>query len=343
MTEEVFRAKRRQPFLTKKYYNLNSSLLERELELDARATAEGVLPPTDVSYSDIPGSAFKGAMKLLRLHYTAGEPIESLKPLLAAAMKWFGEWHVAYGAQIQHLAKASGEELRTDGSPVHMEDLFHCQLAMELVSFGILLGEADAVRRVAAWLGRYRGTDMLLEALLEQVVADPRDVEEFFHEEPYGLLLDAVYTAENPEAASDFVKHYVEGWYKAFEGVPWHDGHLVVTDEYSNYEGYWAFEAAAICVLYDIDDSSFRDHLVYPKDLADWARANNVVDRLAPAAGAQALRLRCEGGQPCPQAGFWSTPAQANSRRRFAANELMPAVEGSSWGATIWYWDDAQG
>lgn len=55
------------------------------------------------------------------------------------------------------------------------------------------------------------------------------------------------------------------------------------------------------------------------------------------------LRLRCEGGQPCPQAGFWSTPAQTDSRRRFEAGELMPVIENSAWGATIWYWDEAQG
>lgn len=92
------------------------------------------------------------------------------------------------------------------------------------------------------------------------------------------------------------MKQYLEVWYKSFEGVPWHDGHLVVNDECSAYGDYWAFEGAAIYVLYNIDDSSFRDHMVYPKDLADWAREHKVVEALKPGQGAQPLRMRCEGG-----------------------------------------------
>jgi hypothetical protein len=341
MSEEQFRAKRRQKFLTERYFGLNRAALTYLMD----ETVKGI--PVRKAARDLDafgeGGMFKDALKLLRLHYTAGEPIESLKPLFKEAMKWFEEWHRAYGTYIQSLANDGNEELRTDGTPVYFEDLFHFQLALDVVSLGILLGDASAVRRAAAWLTRYRNTDMLLETLLEKVVADPdTEVSTFHHEQPYGSLLDAVHTAQTPAEASAFVKIYLDGWYKSFDGVPWHDGHLVVTDEYSNYEGYWAFEAAAICVVYGIDDSSFRDHIVYPKDLADWAREHKVVNSLKPVAGAQALRLRCEGGQPCPQAGYWSTPAAPDSRRAFKTGDVMPVFPNSLWGATIWYWDAEQ-
>jgi hypothetical protein len=52
-------------------------------------------------------------------------------------------------------------------------------------------------------------------------------------------------------------------------------------------------------------------------------------------------RLRCEAGQPCPQAGYWFTPALAGSRRSFAQGELMPEFK-SSYGLTIWQWDENQ-
>lgn len=336
MSEAEFRAKRRQKFLTEKYFLLNQAawdyLMGESLKALPERKATGDLDPFGE------GGLFKDFLKLFYLHYTAGEPIESLRPLFANAMKWFEEWHRADGVYTLELAKTSTEELRTDGTPIYFEDLHHYQLAISMVSLGILLGEGDAVRRMSDWLTQYRHTDLLLEGLLAKVIADPDDeTTEFFHEQPYDPLIDAFYTAETPEEASAFVKRYLEGWYKAFEGVPWHDGHLVLTDEYSNYEGYWAFEAAAICVLYGIDDSSFSDHLVYPKDLADWAREHKVVDLLKPAAGAKALRMRCEGGQPCPQAGIWSTPAQSNSRRPFNTGELMPVFTDSPWGATIWY------
>lgn len=51
--------------------------------------------------------------------------------------------------------------------------------------------------------------------------------------------------------------------------------------------------------------------------------------------------LRCEPGQPCPREGFWFTPADANSRRRFGSGERMPAV-GGNYGTAIWQWDDDQ-
>lgn len=52
-------------------------------------------------------------------------------------------------------------------------------------------------------------------------------------------------------------------------------------------------------------------------------------------------RLRCEAGQPCPQSGYWLTPAQLGSRRRFQAGEMMRGL-GGDYGITIWQWDDNQ-
>jgi hypothetical protein len=53
------------------------------------------------------------------------------------------------------------------------------------------------------------------------------------------------------------------------------------------------------------------------------------------------IRLRVEGGQPCPQAGYWFTPAKPDSRRHFKEDETMPLVD-SAYGATIWQWDPHQ-
>jgi len=344
MSEASFRSKRRQKFLTEKYFNLNvidigRSLANAQIVREEDQRSGRVKPSTE-------GLSFKSQLKLLRLHYTAGEPIESLKPLYAEAVKWFEQWHFAYRAYIAELGRERHEDLRDDGSPCQFEDLFHFQLALDLVSVGVLLGEADLVMQAAALIGRYRHTDMLFEAIVERHVPDPSQTEEFFHEVPYGPLLDAIYTAQTAEAKSAFVKQYLDGWYKAFEGVPWHDGHLVQTEEYSDYEGYWAFEAAAVCVLYDIDDTSFRDHIVYPKDLADWARKHRVIDRIGRAdpndGGDHALR--CEAGHPCPRTGWWITPSGASTaggRRHFTAGTVMPSLGNPGW-VTIWQFDENQ-
>jgi hypothetical protein len=54
------------------------------------------------------------------------------------------------------------------------------------------------------------------------------------------------------------------------------------------------------------------------------------------------LRLRVEGGEPCPREGYWFTPARADSRRGFKQGEVMPAFS-TDYGATIWQWDERQG
>ena len=41
--------------------------------------------------------------------------------------------------------------------------------------------------------------------------------------------------------------------------------------EGSSYFGCWCFEAALVAYLWEIDDASYRGHLVYPKDLIDCA------------------------------------------------------------------------
>ncbi|MEZ0471145.1 type VI immunity family protein [Luteimonas salinilitoris] len=51
---------------------------------------------------------------------------------------------------------------------------------------------------------------------------------------------------------------------------------------------------------------------------------------------------RTPGGQACPQAGWWFTPAKADSLRYFERGEIMPKVEGSAWGDTIWQWSSDQ-
>lgn len=59
-----------------------------------------------------------------------------------------------------------------------------------------------------------------------------------------------------------------------------------------------------------------------------------------PAAKPEPQRQSVPGGSPCPEAGWWQTPAKAGSRRHFEQGEIMPDVKGSSWGATYWVKSD---
>ncbi|MCK9986081.1 MAG: hypothetical protein AzoDbin1_02553 [Azoarcus sp.] len=52
-------------------------------------------------------------------------------------------------------------------------------------------------------------------------------------------------------------------------------------------------------------------------------------------------RLNVPAGQPCPKAGWWFSPALANSRRYFQEGVLMPAL-GGDYGDTYWQWSPDQ-
>ena len=60
------------------------------------------------------------------------------------------------------------------------------------------------------------------------------------------------------------------------------------------------------------------------------------------ASGTDVRIQRVPGGQTCPVAGWWHTPAAANSRRYFNQGDTMPSISGSNYGDTYWLWDANQ-
>jgi hypothetical protein len=104
-------------------------------------------------------------------------------------------------------------------------------------------------------------------------------------------------------------------------------------------EGQEAWEAEVQCK--DTDPPSPRSRRV--------ATAWTLVQRFAdegvgnpggPDPVAQGVRLRCEGGLPCPRDGWWFTPASVG-RQHFRQGEVMPVL-GSDYGMTIWQFDIEQ-
>ncbi len=67
------------------------------------------------------------------------------------------------------------------------------------------------------------------------------------------------------------IGHYLEVWYaERMEGFSFKGDHLQ-TDQ-PDYVGYWCVEAAALVAALDIDDTLFRDHPHYPRDLVAMYR-----------------------------------------------------------------------
>ncbi len=250
--------------------------------------------------------------------YTAGEKAELLIPLLEELIEKY---------EIRQDKLAIYEQ-SPKISPLAIDDwLDQYEECVQVISLCILLHRTDLLKRFVSLMDEagYAGDDTLYEDLLRKTLPNRQDIDQWYHD-VYTPLIQAIY-ADSKEKSSKLLSEYCKQWYPAFKQAPWHDTHL--QGEEGNYVGYWAFEAGAIAFLYGIDDSKI-DHMVYPKDLVEYARNyqgtnNTQVNRVV-------------AGDPCTKTGYWFTPAQANSRRHFQQGEIMPSISDSKWGDTLWYW-----
>jgi len=140
---------------------------------------------------------------------------------------------------------------------------------VQVISLCILLQRTDLLPRFVALFDRagYHGEDALLEALLKHYLPERQEIDEWYHG-LYTPLIEAIH-ATTTNAADASLKEYCEHWYSHFTHAPWKDIHL--GGEEGGYVGYWAFEAGAVAYLYGMDDSAI-DHMVFPKDLVEYAR-----------------------------------------------------------------------
>jgi len=272
-------------------------------------------------------------LELLILRYTAGQPITQLSRELPSVIQAF--------AVFIPFENPPPNEARTLEITQHEAYVY----VMWLLALCRLLGHAELVPTVMSWIDRNaeynRGRDGLFEAVVEKLTGKKEPVERvLLHPAAYRPLAKATAPDTLTQDRPALVKEFLDGWYKNMKPCYWHGTH---TDkEGSSYFGYWAFEAALVTVLWNIDDSSYRDHLVYPKDLADWAREHRPSisphdPSYWPADEASAARKPLvPGGEPCPKAGWWFTPAQLDSRRYFDKGEIMPIIKRSSFGDTNW-------
>ncbi|NAT26194.1 PoNe immunity protein domain-containing protein [Pseudomonas syringae] len=307
---------KRQRFFSENHYNNFLREYNEVIELSNTTPLQADSPEEEIMLR----STYLVQLSLDKLlaTYTIGAEISSLAPALEELVE-------RYETRQLKLAEYQGVP---DISPLAISDWAdQYEECVQVIGFCILLHRTDLLTRFVRLIDRagYAGDDTLYEDLLIKILPNRHDVDQWFHD-IYSPLIRAIY-ADSKEDATTCLKEYCSRWYPAFEQAPWHESHL--KGENGNYVGYWAIEAGAIAFLYGIDDSKI-DHMVYPKDLVEYARNyqgtnNTQVNRVV-------------AGAPCTKTGYWFTPAQANSRRHFQQGEIMPRISNSTWGDTLWYW-----
>ncbi|MDN3581245.1 PoNe immunity protein domain-containing protein [Mucilaginibacter flavus] len=151
-----------------------------------------------------------------------------------------------------------------------MKDLFLVyQEYLTILSLNILVkSDRELMEKLAAVCDTL-GSDKLTDIMLSYVLPDRKIAGKLLWPKSFEKLY-SVFDAKK-EQQPEIIAAYLSGWYKNMSKAPWYNSHKN-TENQCAFIGYWSFESAAVVCLLNIDDTSFRDKLFYPKDFADFNR-----------------------------------------------------------------------
>lgn len=206
----------------------------------------------------------------LRICYTAGESISLLSPMLDRIVST-----LEVSTKFWQQNKAELNEIGYYTSPMPWFYTEYYLKTLHLIALCYLLQRED-----------------LLPRLLDVILANAEDglepdstIEDFFYyrfkdrpdpdyvqmNDHAVLISDAIREKDKAEKLA-ILNAYLKDWYHEMVGMSDLEYQSHLDPEQNGYCGYWAFEAAAIAYLDDLDDTELRQSPYYPKDMVDWAR-----------------------------------------------------------------------
>jgi hypothetical protein len=277
MSNIKFAEQRRQPFLDEQSYRSTLEVFNSDYDFLKEKLREAKHPVEKVSALS---SRANRLWSTFQLRLTAGESLDELSKFLTTVVDGFEAWSDALDA-------VSDDEY---DPPFVLDDVIDTYVDyLNLLSAAVLLHREDLVPRICALNEGtgYEKSDAVIEDLLGFFLPD-RPTLDGWYWKAYTPLLNAI-DQDTPAERASGMRTFVKGWYKSMKGIAHFWGkHEKIKPEFSPYYGYWAMCAAAFSYLYDIDDSKYRDELVYPKEMADYARSkprNSIVRSNEMAAG----------------------------------------------------------
>lgn len=191
--------------------------------------------------------------RLITLKYSGGAPVSEIRedyPQLVDAWVAYNQ-NISSGDNKKHLL------LTNDHYRV-----------LTLISWGIIFkAPADLFQKIANHI-HSNGEDALIETLLSPGLSDRILTDKLIYPKSFDLLYEATQAKGDEQVA--LIKQYLNSWYKNMKDFINYDSHKAKGE--GGFEGYWSFETAAVVVLYNIDDSTFRDMDFYPKDMVAFAK-----------------------------------------------------------------------
>lgn len=263
MINHSFRARRRQIYLDEHGYRHTLAHMHRENALNVQALQAPLSPRGRKTTLDLIAS---NKWTVFQLRYTAGEKLTELASSLDDIVLAY-EHYVA-------AAQAVPDDDRMP--PFVMNDAIDTYVDyLNLLCAAILLRREELIPRIHALNAGsdFDAADAVLEELFSRFLPDRPELDDWLWDQPYRKLLDAI-DSDTPQAMAKGMQLYVTSWYEDMKSVAHFCGkHLQAETDFTPYAGYWAMCAAAFTYLLELDDSAYRDEMVYPADLVDHARS----------------------------------------------------------------------
>lgn len=262
--------------------------------------------------------------------YTAGYPIEIVRDRFAQAIEY------------SRLCLAIDKKYPVD-DPELIEEGWTMSIwgggasgrdfLVNAIGLCLLFEQADWLEIVKRCYELDGFIDTSFNALINMVIPMDFDPKAKFRCGGYNFrkpLLQAI-MAESKEETLKHLNAYLAGWYDGNRkiGNPLIDTHLEQDPEYGGYIGYWSFESAAVAYLKDLDDTSLRQYMYYPKDMVDWAREQKL-KREQEQDGSDNLPLLLNAGTPAPFTGRYGINNFIGHEIQINQGELLPAGQVSA-------------
>ena len=262
-TEKIpFHEKRRQHFLSEEKYQKEKNGYLSNLKFWDNNWQKSILESKHLfryKFSEI--------FDYLRICYTAGESISLLSPMLDRIVST-----LEVSTKFWQQNKAELNKIGYYTSPMPWFYVEYYLNTLHLIALCYLLQRED-----------------LLPRLLDVILANAEDglepdstIEDFFYyrfkdrpdpdyvqmSDHAVLISDAIREKDKAEKLA-ILNAYLKDWYHEMVGMSDLEYQSHLDPEQNGYCGYWAFEAAAIAYLDDLDDTELRQSPYYPKDMVN--------------------------------------------------------------------------
>lgn len=263
-SEIEFDKKKREPLLAYATYRKEAEdLIARIPKADQRLNDPNWCADKDLATFLRMTSARSGyALSLLTVSYSAGVELGLLRSFFISVLEYF-EKYIEFTE-----AYNDGEEGEVINSSVIAIAGQEYWDANRLICLAILLGWKNLLPRVARVVDYNNDEkDGLVERLLSLGGIPERTMtDQCLLHLPYFKAIK-IFNA-SPISRATLLGEYLDEWYDASRREPYYESHK----RGRLFQGYWSWESAAITVLLDVDDDSYRGKNFYPRDIVEFAR-----------------------------------------------------------------------